>query len=292
MKKPASKKKCLNNFKDSQNKINFLVKNKLDFKMILSNYTTEIICPEIPYFNIKYLQKAQSNYVFFAYQRIKKDLLTWSANEMPIINKKHITYFDYNAKIKNTKDSSAKNLDLTAAYATILKNDFFISEETFNIIMKLRKIERLAAVGMLAGRKDIFTYQGGKVIMHEEIISPLENYFYYCVDKTAEIMKYLSAILGKDYIFTWVDSVYYNDKTGVNDFYLSNYLKEQNLNFKIQDLRYLNINKQEEKIKISFFDEKAVKLHLQGLPNKPKTFTLPTQQKSLKKEILQFYNLI
>lgn len=261
--------------------VDFLIKNKMDFKLILSNYTTEIICPSIPHFNIKYLQNNQPNISFIAYQKIKTDLLTWSANEMPNIDKRACTYFDFSGKIKPRKNSVCSNLDLSSAYATILYNDCFIKKETYDFIMKLPKKQRLVCVGMLASHKDEFIYQQGKPIIRNEIINPMENYFYYCVDRTASIMHKLAEILEDDFIFTWVDSIYYNSSIG-NDYLLSSYLEKNNIIFKIQELMYLNISKDTELIKINFFDAKK----------NYKTFKIPCERVFLKNEILRHYNLI
>jgi len=48
------------------------------------------------------------------------------------------------------------NIDIKSAYATILKNDGLITQKTFDFINRLPKQERLTAVGMLAGKKNIF----------------------------------------------------------------------------------------------------------------------------------------
>lgn len=279
----AKVKKCLNNAVDCKNKVNYLIKNKLDFTIKMSNYTTEIICPALPFFNIKYLQKPQSNISFIAYQKIKRDLLTWSANEMPIIEKSNCTYFDMSKKIHKIKDKRAcKNLDLTSAYANVLFNDFFICQETFDFINKLRKKDRLVCVGMLASNKDTFIYQNGKPIVHNQETNPLEGYFYYCVNKTASIMRELSEFLSDDFIFTWVDGIYYNDPTDANDFHLANILNAQNVPFKIEVCDFLEIEQKRSKTQITFFDKNR----------KYKVFNIPNLNIPLKKDLLKYYNLI
>lgn len=274
-------KKTINETKDFFIKTNFLIRNKVNFKTILTNYTAELQCEEIPFFNIKFLKKNQNKLAFIAFKKIEKDLKTWTANEPPIINKNECTYFSFDKNFKSQLINEATNLDLKSAYATILFNNCFISLETFNFISKLNKIDRLTCIGMLASRKDIFTYQDGRPIMHEEKTNPLEPYFYYCVNQTACIMDELRKKLEKDFIFTWVDSVYYR-KSIANDYLLTNYLNENCLNFRIESIRYFQSQRDENKIKINFIDTK----------NKIKTFNLPLQTFSLKKEILQAYNLI
>jgi hypothetical protein len=266
-----------------RSKIDFLIKRKVDFKLKLSNYTTEIICPEIPFFNINYLKKPQNNAVFSAAHKIKHDLTIWTANEMPELKKQDCKYFDMSARVKKITSTQCTNIDLTAAYITILFNDFFISEETFNFVMRLPKLDRLAAVGMLASHKQIFTYQNGIPIIFEEITNPLENYFYYCVNRTAEIMDKVKLKLENDFIFTWVDSIYFIDNDNkVNEWLVSEMIKDEGLKFKVKTCDFLQIKEHENFVNITFYD-----------PDRDlKTFNIPTREINFKKKILQYYNLV
>lgn len=274
-------KRSLNDSEGCKSKIDWLIKYKIDFKLKMSNYTTEIICPSIPYMNIKFLKKPQGVKAFLAYNKIKTDLITWTANEMPDIKKENCTYYDFSRKLKTVTGRDFTNMDLTAAYATILYNNLFIQKSTFEYIMKLPKMDRLVCVGMLASKKDLFTYQNGVAITHEEIINPLENYFYYCVDYTANLMRDIAVRLENDFIFSWVDSVYYRSSPA-NDFLVSNELEKAELKGKFQECTYLKIDETVKHFKISFFDEKL----------KPKNFTIPKNKTPLKIFIMQHLNLI
>ena len=240
--KKQPKIKTIGNVRDAKREIEFLKNKGLDFTLITSNYTTEIICNEVPFFNTKYLAKTQDIKSFVAFNKIKKDLKTWSANEMPEIEKSNCHFFNYNKHHKPIKSNYIYNIDLSSAYAIILFNDCFISKETLDYMLKLKKSSRLACVGMLAAQKDIFTFENGKVVLHEKKISETEGYFYYCVNRTYDIMEEICKRIGNDSIFTWVDSVYYHDdENQVNKFIIENYLNSENLKFKFQQLAYPKI---------------------------------------------------
>ena len=109
--------------------------------------------------------------------------------------------------LENVYSETAYLVDIKSAYATILFNDGFISERTYKFICSLPKKARLAAVGMLASRKDVFYFQGEQLTGHDKIINPLENYFWYCVKRTGEIMDEIK--LNTTPLFYWVDGMYF-----------------------------------------------------------------------------------
>lgn len=129
--------------------------------------------------------------------------------EVPKIKKEDLCYFEHDFR-DNCRIEKVFNIDLKSAYATILFNDGFISSETFSYLSNLPKHDRLASVGMLASKKKDFGFdKKGRVISYEHTISPLENFFYYAVERTFEIMQNLKSILRDVYLFTWVDGIYF-----------------------------------------------------------------------------------
>lgn len=164
-----------------------------------------------------------------AYNMIKKE-----ATQLPIapIDKSQLQYFASNIFNADFYADVIFNIDIKAAYATVLLNDGFISSNTYNYIMRLPKMDRLAAVGMLAGKKAIFSIdESGKIISHTETVSPTADYFFYCVKKTFDIMSEAEKVIGNDaFLFSWVDGIYFLDdeksalQTGarVKDFFAKN----------------------------------------------------------------------
>ncbi len=148
----------------------------------------------------------QSNQTFAAYAKVKKDV---KDKPPPNIDKESLVYFYHDFKESCSIDR-VYNIDLKSAYATILYKDGIISEDTFKYLSRLPKHDRLAAVGMLASKKKSFCFdKKGTIRTYEETISKLENFFYYAVQRTFEIMCDLRAILGGFYLFTWVDGIYF-----------------------------------------------------------------------------------
>lgn len=148
----------------------------------------------------------QSNQTFAAYAKVKKDV---KEKIPPDINKEELVYFDHDFRESCSIDR-VYNIDLKSAYATILYKDGVISLDTFEYLSRLPKHDRLAAVGMLASKKKSFTFnKSGSITTYEETISKLENFFYYAVQRTFEIMCDLRVVLGENYLFTWVDGIYF-----------------------------------------------------------------------------------
>jgi hypothetical protein len=176
----------------------------------ISNYTTVI---ETPSKTLKFNDRMLSNRAFAGYQKIKKDLAEYTANEMPVIDKYSLEYFNTYID-KDIFERQAYLVDIKSAYATILLNDGFICKETFDYINSLPKKDRLACVGMLASQKNVFYFQGRELLQTGKIINPLENYFWYCVKRTSEIMNNIRTETSP--LFFWVDGIYFKSQRDAN----------------------------------------------------------------------------
>ena len=186
--------------------IEFLRENDIFHKYIISNYTTTI---ETAGRIIKFNDTMMSQKAFVAYQMIKKDLSEWTANERPEVSSDEVQYFEtFLEKPLYLKTGYA--VDIKSAYASILFNDGFISPKTYGFLKTLPKKARLACVGMLASRKDVFYFQGRELTGHIKEVNPLENYFWWCVKRTAEVMNLVRAETNP--LFFWVDCAYFATK--------------------------------------------------------------------------------
>jgi hypothetical protein len=229
-----------------------------------------------------------SKKAFIAYRMILKDLKEYTANEMPTINKFDLQYFE-TYMLQSSYSETAYLVDIKSAYATILFNDGFISEKTYRFISNLPKKARLAAVGMLASRKDVFYFQGEQLTGHDKIINPLENYFWYCVKRTGEIMDKIK----KDTfpLFYWVDGMYFLHKSDAEK--CKEILKENNYLFsekKIFSFICEVINNDESiKNNISFFQSSEVTEYseLTKKNSEFKKFQIPLKNK-LKDKLINY----
>lgn len=205
----------------------------------------------------------QTNQCFAAYAKVKSNV---KDKTVPKVEKESLCYFEHDFK-ESCTIPEVWNIDLKSAYATILFLDGFITRETYKYLSKLPKHDRLAAVGMLAAKKKVFGFsKKGAVIQYEQSISPLENFFYYAVERTFEIMQTLKSMLRESYLFTWVDGIYFVPDMGglVRS---ENYLRSIGFKYSEEILHDWHVRVVKGAVKLSFLKE-----------GKNKSFCLPARE--------------
>lgn len=251
-----------------------LKKQKAPFKMTISNYTTKI---ESSSHNVRFLKSLQSNRVFAAAAFLKTDL----KNKVPPdVDMKKNCYYDTNFKGIEFFSDLAFNIDIKHAYANILHNDGFITKKTFDYLSKLPKQDRLAAVGMLASRKVTFEHgRDGKIYNFVETINPLSNYFFYCVQKTENIIHDVkNKILKDSFLFSWVDGLYYLNDNPAYKTIVQEYLQDEyGLKSSYKELTNFEVKIKRDSYRISFEEEELLK-----------TFNIPFPEINFKKEICNY----
>lgn len=190
------------------NKVNAIIdfhkKMKIPFTITLSTYTTRI---KSDYCDHYFMKQEQPNRVFAGFAQVKSDCEKYKISK---INVGKLKYYAHGFQSDNFYSDVIYNIDINSAYATILYNDGIITKKTFDYLIKLPKMERLATVGMLASKKNIFEVnEAGKIISEKQEISATSDYFFYCVKRTSEIMNKLALHLGKAFLFSWVDGIYF-----------------------------------------------------------------------------------
>lgn len=153
------------------------------------------------------------------------------------VDKKDLDYYYLNKDFESSK--TVFNIDIKSAYLSILKN--FISKELFNKINDLEKKERLICLGLLAYKPMVIRYLNGEEFDFFIKENEYENAFYYCVKKTGEIMKECALSLGKDFIFSWVDGVYFQP-TEENKKKVVSIMEKHGLNFSFDILENFNVD--------------------------------------------------
>lgn len=205
----------------------------------------------------------QSNQCFAAYAKVKRDVKT---KPIPVIDQSKLVYFEHDFRYSCEIDT-VYNIDLKSAYATILFNDGLISMDSYKYLSRLPKHDRLAAVGMLASKKKTFGFDSkGTVKSFESSVSNLENFFYYAVQRTFEIMQTLKSILRQSYLFTWVDGIYFTpDMDGLIQ--AEDYLRSIGFRYSEDVLTDWNVRVVGGAVKLNFVKE-----------GKIKSFSLPARQ--------------
>lgn len=187
--------------------VEFLEGMQSDFGITVSNYTNSI---KVNGETQKYLKSFKSKRVFIGYQKVKKDVGEF---RKPRVNEESLQYFNHD--IKNSfYVKKAIQIDMKAAYATVLLNHGYITKDTYEYILSLGKGERLACVGMLASVKYDFKYRLGKMEEFKIIENKFKNFFLFCVKYVQDIMNCCKMESVNCYMLTWVDAIYitYNER--------------------------------------------------------------------------------
>jgi hypothetical protein len=260
-KKPV--KASLSTDENAKTYIKLLKDSSIPFQLTCSNYTTKI---ESPILDRKFVYSMQSNQCFAAFAKLKKDV---KAKPVPSINKDELNYFEHDFKRTAFYDR-VFNVDLKSAYASILFLDGLITKETAEYLSRLPKHDRLASVGMLASQKKIFGFdRAGTIRSFEASISPLENFFYHAVSRTFEIMQHCKALIGANYLFTWVDGIYFlPDMDALVR--VENYLRGIGFRYSEEILTDWSVRVVSGAVKLSFVKEGKVKSF--SLPARESTF--------------------
>ena len=255
--------------------IDLLKEIKMPFTLEISNYTTRLRSEN---YNVYFLKTEQSNRAFAAAAMIKSDL---KKCRPPKIDMNKNTYYDSNIKQEFYSDR-AFNIDLKSAYATILFNAGYISLKTYNYVLALPKLSRLAAVGMCASRKSIFVHNSqGRIISHTENINPLSPFFFYCVQQTENIIKDLrNKIFGEMFLFSWVDSIYYlNENDSYKNVTLQYLREEYNLQATYKELENFECKLRNDFLKITFTETES---------KKQKYFSIPLPETKFKRQLINY----
>jgi hypothetical protein len=235
-----------------------------DFELILSNYTAKIECKQNAALNIQFIKEEKPFYFFAMYKELKKQVESYLLNNT-ILLPNEVRYYDVIQK-KDFYKKEIFNIDLSSAYINVLFNEKIIDKELFNKLEKLPKLDRLGVVGMLASKKNVYYYKNGE-LQDVEIIENkiLSDVFYFCVVKTFLIMQDLKNIIYSSFIFSWVDGIYFDDKTKIKQ--CEDYLIKNNYPYKIEILNNFIYTRVDENAVIEYLKE-----------GKTKRFSLPIQK--------------
>lgn len=257
--------------------IDFEKKMKSNFDVVFSTYTAKIILhTKNKQVKTKMLTERRSPRVFMASRMIEKDLNGYTANEVDSIDENCVSYYSHN--LRECSHRRVINIDIKNAYATILFNNGFISEKTFSFLKSLQKIDRLASVGMIAYKKNIFHYINGELSSTDVETGKFRNVFFYCVRKTQEIMDACKKALNNRYHFTWVDGIYI-DNIDKNIITVSDILKENNMSFSIEALSNFGVKNINNTFYVTF-DGK----------NGKKTFNIPENTHQMRNSFFDYLN--
>jgi hypothetical protein len=199
---------------------------------------------------------------------IKKDVLN-SSNAQQIMASKYLkTNYGLSDIKKSYFASNVLNIDISSAYATCLYNNGLITGETFNVLKTIPKVERLPCVGMLATSYSKFQYDNGECINVDMHRSPTANVFFYLIDEINYIMRNIEFMLGKNFIFYWVDGIFFNEKTDKKIVkQIEDYLTEMGYKYKYENVEDFRMEVDETKMMLRMIKNGDVKQYVVGKDN-------------------------
>lgn len=162
---------------------------------------------------IKFAGTKFNNRVFIAAKLVMRDVL--NSERGPIIMQTVWPRNNFQNK-DNLQPFRAKkilNIDISGAYASCLKVNELITDKTFNYLQKLKKDERLPAVGMLARTFTVFTYECGELTDVEVQRAATAQVFFYLIAEINNVMQAVEYELGKYFYFYWVDGIFFSYET-------------------------------------------------------------------------------
>lgn len=196
-----------------RNYVKFLRDNKKTFVVRHGTYTTTI---ETEYGKNKYETHQFSNRVFIAAAMIKKDVINSNIGKQIIEGTHEKVNFGHKEEIVPFEAKSVLNIDISGAYATCLYVNGLITDKTFKYLKRLRKEERLPAVGMLARSACLWNYENGQCVDVSVERSKTAQVFYYLIEEINYVMRSIQWELGKHFYFYWVDGVFFSADTPKN----------------------------------------------------------------------------
>jgi len=189
-----------------KNWLQILKESQSPFQIRHAKYSTTITMEDGT--KVNFIVNRYRDKVFVANRMILSDLKK-NPNTEQIKNTKHkrINYDVKNA-LAPCRFADVVNIDISSAYATTLLQTGLISDKTYRMLQSLEKHERLPAMGMLAKKAVVFSYENGQCVNVENESSENSEIFFYLIERVEECMTRLREICEEWYLFHWVDGIF------------------------------------------------------------------------------------
>lgn len=221
--------------------ISLLIKWEESFQVQHGTYSTGI---ETEGGKIKFAGAKFSNRVFIAAQMVKKDVVNSERGRQIMQATWPKMNFENKEDLQPFRAKKILNIDISGAYASCLKVNNLITDKTFTYLQRLKKDERLPAVGMLARTFTVFTYECGEITDIEVQRSATAQIFFYLISEINNVMKALEWELGKHFYFYWVDGIFFSYDTPDHLIKkLENILTERGYKFKYESVINFSLSK-------------------------------------------------
>jgi len=150
-------------------------------------------------------------------QEVKKQTQNVNVGELD----ENVTYFDFHSTVKDLHIDSGTiydlkdvcEVDITKAYYYTARKLGYISDDFFKKCLALPKPKRLRLIGSIATKKKIEVYEGGRLVeYYSKTDEKLRQCWFNIIRYTDNVMKEVKNALDDDFIFYWVDGIYFKDR--------------------------------------------------------------------------------
>jgi len=200
----------------------------------------------------RFMINSYSNKVFIARNKVLKDLKDSELAKEIMQGDYSTTNYGVNDNLKSMNELNVLNIDISSAYPHAIYNAGLISEETFNYLKGLKKKEKLPCLGMLAASHLRMNFNGGKVVDYHVHREPTSQIFFSLIQEVNDVMEECKWILGDNYIFHWVDGVFFKKSTSVKKInQVEQILESYKFPYKYEAVKKFNIVKNGDNYVIS-----------------------------------------
>lgn len=137
---------------------------------------------------------------------------------IPKVKETSIHYFRYAKRLRpGFRIKDCFEVDMKSAYWEMTNNHNLLDPSLYILASKINpdtkmpfmsKETRLAAIGALARRQRVYTFDGEKEIMTRHRSKETEHIWDYICFKVGRIMREAEKAAGKDFVFFWVDACF------------------------------------------------------------------------------------
>lgn len=191
--------------------IDYLKSANIRHRIIQTSNTTKIETGNINYVGYnEYIKRIDLTLISRVKNYVKKENIEY---------KKRIKKINYVTKFMPEVNKTKKYfaIDITKAYWFTAYKECFISGEIFKegLKRKYSKKARLIALGCLATKPLISEFENGTYKNVDVCDLETAPIFYKCAEVVNTLMLLLKNTLGIDFLFYWVDCVYFSDRKNI-----------------------------------------------------------------------------
>lgn len=135
-----------------------------------------------------------------------------------VYQSEQIDYFKFNTKIKigSVYEDNVYGIDITSAYWKAAHLLGIIDTKLYQKGMDKGKVVRLASLGSLAKKKTTWEFDGKEFKKLPDVLSPHSNLWFVVCKHVSDVMNRAAKALGSDFLFFWVDCVYFKADNEAN----------------------------------------------------------------------------